>query len=59
MSWLLKLFETYERCAGHEPDGTTKLMPVGHTRQQAHLEITLDGDDDLRVLRYAPPVEET
>ena len=43
MSWLLKLFETYERCAGHEPDGAQKLMPISHTPQQAHLEVVVDG----------------
>ena len=43
MSWLLKLFETYERCAGHEPDGAPKLMPISHTPQQAHLEVVVDG----------------
>ena len=48
MSWLLKLYETYERCAGHEPDGTPKLMPIGHTPQQAHIEIALDGLGNLK-----------
>ena len=48
MSWLLKLFETYERCAGHEPDGAPKLMPIGHTPQQAHIEIALDRLGNLK-----------
>lgn len=42
MSWVRKLHETYERCAGHEPEGAEKLMPIGHTTQQAHVEIVLD-----------------
>ena len=51
MSWLLKLFETYERCAGHEPDGGRKLMPIGHTSQQAHIEIALDGHGSFKRAR--------
>ncbi len=57
MSWLLRLFETYERCAGREPDGAPKLMPVSHTPQQAHLEITLDGMGNLKRAQVLPKVE--
>jgi CRISPR-associated protein Csd1 len=57
VSWLLKLFETYERCAGHEPEGTPKLMPISHTPQQAHLEITLDGLGNFRRGQVIPKVE--
>lgn len=57
MSWLLKLFETYERCAGREPDGAPKLMPIGHTPQQAHIEIALDGLGNLKRAGVIPKVE--
>jgi CRISPR-associated protein Csd1 len=57
VSWLLKLFETYERCAGHEPDGAPKLMPIGHTPQQAHIEIALDGLGNLKRAGVIPKVE--
>ena len=57
MSWLLKLFETYERCAGHEPDGAPKLMPIGHTPQQAHIEIAIDGLGNFRRAQVIPKVE--
>ena len=57
MSWLLKLFETYERCAGHEPDGAQKLMPISHTPQQAHLEITLDGLGNFKRAQIVSKVE--
>ena len=57
MSWLHKLFETYERCAGNEPDGAPKLMPIGHTSQQAHLEITLDGAGNFKRAQVIPKVE--
>ncbi|MBF0436787.1 MAG: type I-C CRISPR-associated protein Cas8c/Csd1 [Magnetococcales bacterium] len=35
MGWLQKLHETYDRSASN-------MLPVGHTRQQAHIEITID-----------------
>jgi CRISPR-associated protein Csd1 len=57
VSWLLKLFETYERCAGHEPDGVPKLMPIGHTPQQAHIEIVLDGFGNFRRAQVIPRTE--
>jgi CRISPR-associated protein Csd1 len=43
MSWIQKLYETYERCAGHEPDGAEPVMPICHTTQQVQIEIVLDG----------------
>jgi CRISPR-associated protein Csd1 len=43
MSWLQRLYETYEACKGHEPAGEP-LMPIGHTTQQAHIEVVLDND---------------
>lgn len=42
MSWIQKLYETYEQCKGHEPPGSARLMPISHTHQQAHIEIMLD-----------------
>ena len=48
MSWLHKLYQTYESCKGREPEGSQKLMPIGHTTQQAHVEIVLDGKGNFR-----------
>jgi CRISPR-associated protein Csd1 len=48
MSWLQRLHETYERCAGKEPDGIEPLMPICHTTQQAQIEIVLDGSGVFR-----------
>lgn len=42
MSWIQKLYETYDSCAGLEQFEANPLMPVYHTEQQTHLEITLD-----------------
>lgn len=44
MSWIQKLYETYEQCAGHEPEGLEPLMPICHSTQQAQIEIVLDGN---------------
>ena len=48
MSWIQKLYETYEACEGLKPDGAQGLMPVSHTTQQAHIEIVLDGTGNFR-----------
>lgn len=48
MSWVQKLYETYESCKGHEPESSQALMPIGHTTQQAHVEIVLDGEGNFR-----------
>lgn len=44
MAWIEKLYATYEATQGHEPAGSEALLPVSHTVQQAHVEITLDAD---------------
>lgn len=44
MSWIQKLHETYEQCAGHEPEGFEPLMPICHSTQQAQIEIVLDAN---------------
>ena len=48
MSWLQTLFDTYEACKGREPEGSAVLMPIGHTTQQAHVEVVLDGQGNFR-----------
>lgn len=51
MSWLQKLYETYEHCVGREPNGSEPLIPVSHTVQQAHIEIVIDGGGNFRRAR--------
>jgi CRISPR-associated protein Csd1 len=48
MSWIQKLYDTYENCAGKEPDGVERLMPISHTMQQAQIEIVIDGAGSFR-----------
>lgn len=43
MSWIQKLYETYEACAGKPQFAAQPLMPVSHAEQQAHIEVVLDG----------------
>lgn len=44
MSWMQKLFETYEATIERHgvSTGGPPLLPVGHTLQQAHVDIVLD-----------------
>lgn len=51
MSWIQKLYETYEQCKGREPEGSERLLPVSHTFQQAHVEITLDSNGTFKFAR--------
>lgn len=57
MNWMQKLHETYERCKGREPPGSKPLLPIGHTQQQAHIEITLDTDGTFRGARIVEKEE--
>jgi len=43
MSWMARLYETYESGMRLDlPDGQ-KLMPISHTNQNAHIRVVLDG----------------
>ncbi len=42
MSWLARLVETYDACAGREQFANDPLSPADHVEQQAHIEINLD-----------------
>ena len=42
MSWIEKLYQTYDRCAGQPQFEQSPLHPISHVEQQAHLEIVLD-----------------
>lgn len=46
MSWIQKLYETYEQCFGRPELSVAgpMLEPICHTSQQAHIEVTLDGN---------------
>jgi len=48
MSWIQKLYETYDACLGREPEGAEPLMPICHTTQQVQIEVVLDQDGVFR-----------
>src|SRR5690242_14336788 len=49
MSWIQKLYETYEHCASFADIGSeTALTPLYHMVQQAHIEIALDSKGNFR-----------
>ena len=51
MSWMKKLYDTYESCqtlVGVAEGSRTPLMPVYHTTQQAQIEAVIDTDGNWR-----------
>ena len=52
MSWMQKLYETYESCAGNKniPD-SGDLFPVSHSTQQAHIEIVIDHSGNFKTAK--------
>lgn len=48
MSWMSKLYQTYEIGLGLDLSDETKLMPVSHTMQNAHINIVIDGDGNFK-----------
>ncbi|SDZ39440.1 CRISPR-associated protein Csd1 [Evansella caseinilytica] len=54
MSWLLHLYETYEanldqvgKTVKKRGDREYTLLPISHTTQNAHIEVTIDEDGDF------------
>ena len=51
MSWIYKLYETYENCKSEVgvvgTDKRIPLLPIAHSTQNAQLEIILNGDGDF------------
>jgi CRISPR-associated protein Csd1 len=48
VSWIQKLYETYELCANAPQFEKEPLLPVSHTEQQAHIEIVLDQNGEFK-----------
>ena len=59
MSWMQKLYETYEQCAGNPQfaEESKPLLPISHVTQQAHVEITIDDQGNFRRATVIPKVE--
>ena len=52
MSWIQKLYDTYEQCADAPQFENDPLMPISHTKQQAHIEIVLDDNGNFLRANY-------
>jgi CRISPR-associated protein Csd1 len=48
MSWMAKLFETYEQGIKLDLPGDERLMPTSHTLQNAHINIVINGDGSFK-----------
>ncbi len=61
MSWIQKLYETYNNCqsmVGREAgDNQVPLLPICHTTQMAQIEITIDGNGNFSRARVIPKNE--
>ena len=57
MSWIHKLYETYEQCQGRDMAGEAQPLPVSHAQQQAHIEIALDAQGGFKTARLINKIE--
>ena len=48
MSWIQKLYETYEACHALDEDPKKRPWAVSHFVKQAHIEVVLDGEGNFR-----------
>ena len=48
MSWMEKLYQTYEAALRLDLDGDHALMPISHTGQNAHINIVIDANGNFR-----------
>ena len=56
MSWMQKLYWTYESILEQGvTDDAELLTPVGHTIQNAHIVIVIDGQGNFQTARVMPP----
>lgn len=56
MSWMQQLYRTYESILEQGvTDDTEPLTPVGHTIQNAHIVIVIDGQGNFQTARVMPP----
>lgn len=57
MSWIEKLYQTYDNCAGQPQFESFALMPISHTTQQAQIEIMLNRAGQFVSARALPKAE--
>lgn len=59
MSWIQKLYSTYDQCADVLQFAGDPLMPIGHTTQQAHIEIVIDKKGNFLRAKAVPKPDQT
>ncbi len=57
MSWIQKLYETYDQCYDAPQFSNQPLLPISHAIQQAHIEVTLDHKGNFRRAKIVQKVE--
>lgn len=57
MSWIEKLYKTYENNTGAIGSGDIPLLPVCHTTQNAQVTVVLDGDGNFRRASVVPKTD--
>lgn len=62
MNWIESLYRTYNNCIEHvgtEVEGSDELLlPLSHTTQNAHIEVTLDQNSNFVAARAIPKKEQ-
>lgn len=48
MSWMAKLYDTYEAGMQLDLSGQDQLMPISHTPQNSHIKITIDNEGNFK-----------
>jgi len=48
MSWMQRLYETYEQAMDSNKMGDTYPMPISHTLQNTHIRLVIDGQGNFK-----------
>jgi CRISPR-associated protein Csd1 len=59
MSWFQKLYESYDNCVKASESSEYKILPICHSMQTAHVEITIDGEGNFKGAKLLEPSEKT
>ncbi|VAW78751.1 CRISPR-associated protein, Csd1 family [hydrothermal vent metagenome] len=57
MSWMAKLYETYEVGIQLDLPASEQPMPISHTLQNAHIKITIDGEGNFKCAEVLEKVQ--
>lgn len=55
MSWMKKLYETYDEIQRHYSQENNTLTPIAHTTQTAHIQIILNEQGEFQTAEVMPP----